>query len=753
MNSRVMNSDGAIKERKHDKLDRATLAENTAESIVKLPVDEISFVIGVYGKWGSGKTSFLNLIVEALNGKRRKPFQTLKIRQKIRKIKFVVNYFFHKDFCKRVIKSVQDWHSKPAIIHFKPWLFSDYADSKKHGDLIDHFFDELKNQCFKGFHGIVFWNGWLFSNYQKSISSLNPSLFLKFRWGLFFIAMFLAINIIPFLKEFFESFINQTLAIQFLNQYEFFKKSVFTPLAILSDLSLKDICGSIALGLFCIWGFWFLEPKSPADNHDRIKDFLKNSKRKIVVIIDDIDRLEHTQIMDVFRLVKSVADFPNMIYILGMDIDQVAHLLQEHYKYQNGREYIEKFVQYNLSLPPIYGEELLDLFEKELSDQKVFIDKIDLKERWEVGSARKYLRKRLNSFTIRSVNRLANKIGFDYRAIQGHVDLIDFIVLSFMRDYDPEIFWFLEKRERGLSTVDKFSYYLHNKGQQITFLESFLEDNPSFKAKNYMYKKNLEDIFKYLTTGQHVNSFSQKSAAYFKYLPPSYSINRSTLEELVAPETLKNKDEFKRKFQNLCDQYEMPTVAHELNPIVKSFVEPSDRLDEKRRLDYYNCLLYSFKEAKFNFDGFFVGNFCQEWMPSVLEEIQLETKTQGLWMYLDWCRIFSKNNKIPISETKIDEVKKLIHQSTDDLPDDYRFIAYTIPWFFSGSGLDQSGIKLVNDILEQKKESIIEAIKRNHNFNLPFQIKSDSVATSFFKMLKQEDDSLEIIFRDKEPWT
>ena len=40
---------------------------------------------------------------------------------------------------------------------------------------------------------------------------------------------------------------------------------------------------------------------------------------KSLVVIDDIDRLANAQIRDVFQLVKQVADFPNVIYILAMD--------------------------------------------------------------------------------------------------------------------------------------------------------------------------------------------------------------------------------------------------------------------------------------------------------------------------------------------------------------------------------------------------------------------------------------------------
>ena len=49
--------------------------------------------------------------------------------------------------------------------------------------------------------------------------------------------------------------------------------------------------------------------------------------RKIIVIIDDIDRLTNIQIRDIFQLVKQVADFPNVIYVLVMDRNVVERAL------------------------------------------------------------------------------------------------------------------------------------------------------------------------------------------------------------------------------------------------------------------------------------------------------------------------------------------------------------------------------------------------------------------------------------------
>ncbi len=50
-------------------------------------------------------------------------------------------------------------------------------------------------------------------------------------------------------------------------------------------------------------------------------------KLKIIVSIDDIDRLSEEEIIAVFQLVKALGDFPNTIYILAFDYDVVVRAL------------------------------------------------------------------------------------------------------------------------------------------------------------------------------------------------------------------------------------------------------------------------------------------------------------------------------------------------------------------------------------------------------------------------------------------
>ena len=62
----------------------------------------------------------------------------------------------------------------------------------------------------------------------------------------------------------------------------------------------------------------------------QLEEALSDLDKPIVVVLDDIDRLETSEIRDIFKLVRLTANFPNIIYIVAFDRDRVEKALAEH---------------------------------------------------------------------------------------------------------------------------------------------------------------------------------------------------------------------------------------------------------------------------------------------------------------------------------------------------------------------------------------------------------------------------------------
>ena len=98
----------------------------------------------------------------------------------------------------------------------------------------------------------------------------------------------------------------------------------------------------------------FTPMKSSVKNVIKLKmeiaEELRKQSRRIFVTVDDIDRLNPEEIRQLFGVIKSVADFPNVVYLLTFDKKVVIEALRESQGI-SGENYLEKIVQFPFELP------------------------------------------------------------------------------------------------------------------------------------------------------------------------------------------------------------------------------------------------------------------------------------------------------------------------------------------------------------------------------------------------------------------
>lgn len=85
----------------------------------------------------------------------------------------------------------------------------------------------------------------------------------------------------------------------------------------------------------------------------------------IIVLIDELDRVEDTEILTVAQLVRAVVDFPRVSFALAYDVDRVVQALGRS-STERGRAYLEKIVQLQIPLPIQMAPERASLLQAEL---------------------------------------------------------------------------------------------------------------------------------------------------------------------------------------------------------------------------------------------------------------------------------------------------------------------------------------------------------------------------------------------------
>jgi hypothetical protein len=86
------------------------------------------------------------------------------------------------------------------------------------------------------------------------------------------------------------------------------------------------------------------------EQHHELRILLKRMDKRLIVVVDDVDRLRSNEILDIVRLVRLVGDFPNTLYLLAFDRGRVEECLGEG-NLERGRAYLEKIVQVTHDVP------------------------------------------------------------------------------------------------------------------------------------------------------------------------------------------------------------------------------------------------------------------------------------------------------------------------------------------------------------------------------------------------------------------
>lgn len=168
---------------------------------------------------------------------------------------------------------------------------------------------------------------------------------------------------------------------------------------------------------------------------------LKGSNKYILYLIDDIDRLPNSDIALVMQLVKNIADFPHVIYLLAYDREVVENAL-EQINGHNGKEFIKKVVQVPISLPAFNVDDLKNYFSQQIKkiiqSKKAWINYEHLEDVIHYG-----VFEYINS--LRDCNRLLNVFQSRYMLCNQFCDAGDLICVILLNLYEPQVYAYIQQ--------------------------------------------------------------------------------------------------------------------------------------------------------------------------------------------------------------------------------------------------------------------------------------------------------------------
>jgi predicted KAP-like P-loop ATPase len=170
---------------------------------------------------------------------------------------------------------------------------------------------------------------------------------------------------------------------------------------------------------------------------------LGDASAPIVVLIDELDRVEDVEIRAIAQLVGAIADFPSISYVLAYDHNRVIQALGAGengiQRSERGRAYLEKIVQFQIALPVTLDGELKALLEAEL---KNLATDVALPDGWQNMKRFQLL---LNTMiphpitTPRDIKRLLGTYHVIRSMLKGEVEWVDLLAFSALLVKAPAI--------------------------------------------------------------------------------------------------------------------------------------------------------------------------------------------------------------------------------------------------------------------------------------------------------------------------
>ena len=206
---------------------------------------------------------------------------------------------------------------------------------------------------------------------------------------------------------------------------------------------------------------------------------LEELKIPLVVMIDDIDRLESSEIVELLRLVRATAQLPYITFILAYDQSHIMSAITK-VLHVNGQEFLEKFVQLPIAVPLVDQSTLNSIV---LGYIKTLYDSSEMQQ----PRLDKQYRFILDMFytieeteaisTPRDVFRILNTLKFRINLKTDELNIQTTIYLSILQTKFPLIFdWLIKRIERN---KEKFAVDFKSVKFDLNEIEKFIDPNSS----------------------------------------------------------------------------------------------------------------------------------------------------------------------------------------------------------------------------------------------------------------------------------
>lgn len=183
-------------------------------------------------------------------------------------------------------------------------------------------------------------------------------------------------------------------------------------------------------------------------------DELVKLRTPLVVIADDVDRLQGDELLNFLKLVRLVGRFPGISYLLAYDEQSLLRTITSAATGGSepgaARDFLEKFVQYPIYLPPLLSGQALREIDRVL-------DEALASSSHAIGAGDHRLANMAETWAhLLNTPRAIKRFGAQFRMVAplhapSEIDIVDLILLTLLRMHLPAVYERLPRERQHLA--------------------------------------------------------------------------------------------------------------------------------------------------------------------------------------------------------------------------------------------------------------------------------------------------------------
>jgi predicted KAP-like P-loop ATPase len=229
----------------------------------------------------------------------------------------------------------------------------------------------------------------------------------------------------------------------------------------------------------------------------RIEAALEKAQKRVLILIDDVDRLDKAEIQLLFKIVKLIADFKYTAYILAFDKDIVASSLQERYtgaNHNTGEAFLEKIIQIPLHLPVVSKEVLQQICYDDINNA-LAVAGIELTEHQVQDFLYHFSAFDEQLCTPRRAKLYGNALLFSLPILKGEVNPVDLMLIEGVRIFYPSLYEAIRNHKNLFTEILYEDIFIRNEPEKEKIKDSI---NTALNLQQNINKENIIELLKQL---------------------------------------------------------------------------------------------------------------------------------------------------------------------------------------------------------------------------------------------------------------